>query len=742
MYTPLALVFPQTRWNGRLTLEHVISGLWLLDVCVVKTHTTYKKHGYQVEDVRKITGRYLRSYFFLDFISAFPFSAVVDAAGLDPHDLNSPACLFELLSLLRTVRLIRYTVQSHGRGAAVFQIVAMVYGVLLTAHLCGLAWYAASILPLERALAAAGPEDWNPLGDEDWWLDDDDPYAVGVRYVCSLYWALSVMTSLKSNAAHESRQCLYHTDDLVTNPLLERWIAIIVYIVGALALTIYNGVMFQFVVSLGSENLRYRKKMGEIKEFARFHSLPRELASRVVGYVDFVFSVTNGIDVEHISEQLPANLQLEIQLVINKKMVEQVKAFEGSPKAFFEVLVMKLSPIMCLTDDHVFYHGEQADRMYFVKKGLLEVRKRGILLSVLNDGDYFGEMALLEENATRSADIACTSDCMLLSLTKEDFDAVLAVYPAVGERIRNQANERARILQRRTSEASLTLGPRSFIRRTSNSSLPTFDMANIEAEPGFMSSQDASLRARPSKSAARTDCKAEMSSMLKAYTRAGALNGADSFKPKSPPGLGSNVRSVLARANTDDSFNRSADSFNRSNADSFDRSNADQTPTNSESQTPARMRAGNSSEPPIAAPARMRAGDSDEPAPSSVHTLNPRKQSYKQERKQSYKQERRQSYKKEKEATAGDEERVPKQRRPSIAQAHNYKALKKPVLNGLSSLGPNSTDSSTDATSSESGTGPQETVPQSPPVNGGLLGGMRLSWFGDPPSSTSANVEA
>lgn len=91
----------------------------------------------------------------------------------------------------------------------------MIYVLLLLAHLFGLMWYAVTIYPLERSLSAYGPNGEPPLGFEWWWLEPDTTYSVSVRYVCSLYWALSVMTSLKSNSAHESRQCLYHTDHTV-----------------------------------------------------------------------------------------------------------------------------------------------------------------------------------------------------------------------------------------------------------------------------------------------------------------------------------------------------------------------------------------------------------------------------------------------------------------------------------------------------------------------------------------------
>ena len=312
--------------------------------------------------------------------------------------------------------------------------------------------------------------------------------------------------------------------------------------------------------------------MGEMTEFVRFHNLPGELAKRVIGYVDFSFSVTNGIDVEQLSMQLPVHLQLEIQLAINQKMVEQVKAFEGSPKSFFEQLVMKLQPCTCLCGDTIFYQGEEGDRMYFVKRGMLHSRRRGLVHTVLQDGDHFGEGALLSETRERSTEVVCASDCMLLSLSMEDFDHVLKMYPAVADRIRQPAKRRssdlnyAAIAQLRSgsflrNDSTHSRTP-SKLRRastktnvlstlTSTSSLrswPTRPMQDRTATP------DTSFSASPECQRARvgrqgsfiSESSGEMLSMLKAYTDAGAVQTSGSFvKPKA-----SGERPELKRSRT------------------------------------------------------------------------------------------------------------------------------------------------------------------------------------------------
>jgi CRP-like cAMP-binding protein len=161
-------------------------------------------------------------------------------------------------------------------------------------------------------------------------------------------------------------------------------------------------------------------------EFIRFHKLPEQLTHKIRNYVEFAFSVTKGINVDSIAEQLPKHLQLEMHLHLNRKMVEQVRIFAGCPRAFIRALVVKLQPNICVTGDYVVCSGEKGNRMYFIRRGVAEVMIAERVINTLREGDYFGEIALLS-NQRRSADVRAVTDCMLLTLSLADFEAVLEV---------------------------------------------------------------------------------------------------------------------------------------------------------------------------------------------------------------------------------------------------------------------------------------------------------------------------
>ena len=77
----------------------------------------------------------------------------------------------------------------------------------------------------------------------------------------------------------------------------------------------------------------------------------------------------------------------------------------------------------------VFADGDKADRFYFIVQGKVRISKHvpGIgeeALTILEPGDYFGEMALIDE-APRSADAITNTTCILGSISKAAFDNLL-----------------------------------------------------------------------------------------------------------------------------------------------------------------------------------------------------------------------------------------------------------------------------------------------------------------------------
>ena len=80
-------------------------------------------------------------------------------------------------------------------------------------------------------------------------------------------------------------------------------------------------------------------------------------------------------------------------------------------------------------DTVVFFENEEGDTFFMIVEGRIKVTILGddgreIILSVLGPGDFFGEMALLD-NEPRSATTIAVEETELLTLQRADFQSVL-----------------------------------------------------------------------------------------------------------------------------------------------------------------------------------------------------------------------------------------------------------------------------------------------------------------------------
>jgi len=91
--------------------------------------------------------------------------------------------------------------------------------------------------------------------------------------------------------------------------------------------------------------------------------------------------------------------------------------------------------------DEVIREGEPGDAAYIVQSGRLEVLKQGKKIGELGDGDYFGEIALIQDSA-RTATVRCLSPCELTVLAGDDFQSLSVGSSLMANTIRQQVEER------------------------------------------------------------------------------------------------------------------------------------------------------------------------------------------------------------------------------------------------------------------------------------------------------------
>jgi CRP-like cAMP-binding protein len=86
--------------------------------------------------------------------------------------------------------------------------------------------------------------------------------------------------------------------------------------------------------------------------------------------------------------------------------------------------------------------GERGDELVVLLEGTVEVRRGDVVLASLGPGDHFGEMALLDDRALRSATVVAVTPVTVAYVSRHHFDSLLTDNPSVGDAVERVLQER------------------------------------------------------------------------------------------------------------------------------------------------------------------------------------------------------------------------------------------------------------------------------------------------------------
>ncbi len=83
----------------------------------------------------------------------------------------------------------------------------------------------------------------------------------------------------------------------------------------------------------------------------------------------------------------------------------------------------------------VFQYGEAGVGMYIIVKGSVSISLNGKQITQLKEGDFFGEIALVEEGGRRTADTVSSEESILIGFFKPDLFEITSRNPTAGVKI-------------------------------------------------------------------------------------------------------------------------------------------------------------------------------------------------------------------------------------------------------------------------------------------------------------------
>lgn len=94
-------------------------------------------------------------------------------------------------------------------------------------------------------------------------------------------------------------------------------------------------------------------------------------------------------------------------------------------------------------DQVIFNKGDSGDKMYIIKEGQVMIfdPEETRQIAVLNNNDFFGEMALVS-NDLRNASVKAMEDSMIFTLHKDDFRKLISSNPNMASKISTEYIQR------------------------------------------------------------------------------------------------------------------------------------------------------------------------------------------------------------------------------------------------------------------------------------------------------------
>jgi CRP/FNR family transcriptional regulator, cyclic AMP receptor protein len=121
-------------------------------------------------------------------------------------------------------------------------------------------------------------------------------------------------------------------------------------------------------------------------------------------------------------------------------LLSRTRLFAGVPSAELEPLLADFRLRRYASGCFVFREGDPGDHLYLVATGEVKISRTTnaggeAVFAVLGRGDLFGELAVLQEDAARSADAQAIADTECFVLHRQPLVAFLKAHPAVMWRV-------------------------------------------------------------------------------------------------------------------------------------------------------------------------------------------------------------------------------------------------------------------------------------------------------------------
>jgi hypothetical protein len=365
----------------------------------------------RLETWPEIVHGYLKSWFTVDLVAAFPFEllllVIIRHVPTGPSPMTTLYLMLQALTLVKLFkagRIFQELEESIGIIPSVRRLILFGYWLSAAIHLMALGW-----------IVIGASESSRPHIDQ---------------YIRAFYWVTTTVATIGYGD--------YGPDH---NSNLQVVYTIFVEIIGVGMFSYIIANVSSLISNLDIARSAYQQRLDEVNAYLRAQRIPTDLQERVRDYYSYMWEKQRGISASTVLDDIPRGLTQEILMFLNRDVVNRVDLFRGADDLFLRESVQLLRPMVFLPGEYIIRQGEFGDCMYFLTSGEVRILIGENEVARLGPGSPFGETALVE-NLHRNASVISISYSTGYQLMKGDFDSLRRKYPKFDQQVKAVVDQR------------------------------------------------------------------------------------------------------------------------------------------------------------------------------------------------------------------------------------------------------------------------------------------------------------
>lgn len=379
----LSLLRSTAGWSWFDAFNDIIFGI---DI-IANFRTTYiTKDGVYELDEKKVALKYLKSWFFIDFIASIPLGRIIGSIG-EAWNAGGVGKLNKIARMLRFVKIAKlFRVLKLGRVVTLLQIRFGINGnyfKLFSAgtFLLGVWHYIACVfwyISYETGFCdwgvaetgqdvlyfkygdAAGFDNPNGFIEclSDWvpWASIIDE-SLQTQYTQAFFWAVMITTGVGKDVAPETN--------------IEVAFTIIIIFAGVLIDAFIIGTITNTLAELDAVASIKREKLEAVNQFLRKNRIKLKLKMEINDYYDFFFA--NKTDSADVVSDLPHELFSKMEVTLKLAKVESCDIFAGARKQVLMRIIEGAYYEISLPKQILTIEKKKSYKMYIVQKGTVSL---------------------------------------------------------------------------------------------------------------------------------------------------------------------------------------------------------------------------------------------------------------------------------------------------------------------------------------------------------------------------------